>query len=328
MGGVRSAESRSVAETPSHATVASGRGYPGGRPKATYPARMNALRIGWIGTGVMGTSMVRHLLAKGHRVTVHTRTRARAEPLIAEGAAWAGSAAEAADGMDAACSIVGHPEDVEAVHLGPAGTLSAGRPAPLLVDLTTSSPALARRLAEAAAARGVLALDAPVSGGDVGARNGTLSVMCGGTPEAFDRARSVLEAFGRTVVLQGGPGAGQHAKMVNQLLIAGSMLGMAEALAYAKRAGLDPAKVLESVGGGAAASWSLANLAPRVLKGDFAPGFFCEHFLKDLRIALEGARAMGLDMPCAAAAERTYASLCEAGFARSGTQAVVHAYGW
>ena len=289
---------------------------------------MDAMRIGWIGTGVMGSSMVRHLLARGHRVTVHTRTRARAEPLLAEGAVWAATPAEAADGMDAACSIVGHPEDVEAVHLGPTGTLSAARPASVLVDLTTSSPAVARRVATAAAALGVPALDAPVSGGDVGARNGTLSIMCGGSPVAFERARPVLESFGKTIVLQGDAGAGQHAKMVNQLLIAGSMLGMAEALAYAKRAGLDPSKVLESVGGGAAASWSLANLAPRVLKGDFAPGFFCEHFLKDLRIALEGARAMGLDMPCAAAAERTYASLCEAGFARSGTQAVVHAYGW
>jgi len=308
--------------------IASGYGYPGGSARTPYPPVMHALRIGWIGTGVMGTSMVRHLRAKGHHVTVHTRTRARAEPLLAEGAGWAASPADASNGMDAVCSIVGFPEDVETVHLGPAGTLSAERPAPLLVDLTTSSPALARRVAEAAAARGVLAVDAPVSGGDVGARNGTLSVMCGGTPEAFERVRPVLEAFGKTVVLQGGPGAGQHTKMVNQLLIAGTMLGMAEALAYAKRAGLEPSRVLESVGGGAAASWSLANLAPRVLKGDFAPGFFCEHFLKDLRIALEGARAMGLDMPCAAAAERTYASLCEAGFARSGTQAVVHAYGW
>jgi 3-hydroxyisobutyrate dehydrogenase len=289
---------------------------------------MDALRIGWIGTGVMGASMVRHLRAAGHQVTIHTRTRARAEPLLAEGAGWAQTPADAADGMDAVCSIVGHPEDVEAVHLGTGGTLSARRPAPLLVDLTTSSPALARRVAEAAAAKGVLALDAPVSGGDVGARNGTLSVMCGGTPEAFDRAGPILQAFGKTIVLQGPAGAGQHTKMVNQLLIAGSMLGMAEALAYAKRAGLDPTRVLESVGGGAAASWSLANLAPRVLKGDFAPGFFCEHFLKDLRIALDGARSMGLELPCAAAAERTYASLCEAGFARSGTQAVVHAYGW
>ena len=289
---------------------------------------MAFLDIAWIGTGVMGTSMARHLMAAGHRLRVHTRTRARAEALLDAGARWAASPAEASDGADVACSMVGYPEDVEAVHLGPGGTLAAVARPSLLIDFTTSSPAIARRVAEAAAAHGVESLDAPVSGGDVGARNATLSVMCGGSARAFELASPVLGAVGKTIVHQGPAGAGQHTKMVNQLLIAGSMLGLAEALAYARRSGLDPARVLESVGGGAAASWSLANLAPRVLKGDFAPGFFCEHFLKDLRIALAEARAMGLALPCADAAERTYASLCAAGFARSGTQAVVHAYGW
>ena len=172
------------------------------------------------------------------------------------------------------------------------------------------------------------AIDAPVSGGDIGARNATLSIMCGGTEAAFQAARPVLDLLGKTVVLQGPAGAGQHTKMVNQLLIAGTMLGMAEALSYAKKAGLNPETVLQSVGGGAAASWSLTNLAPRILKSDFAPGFFIEHFLKDLRIALDEARALGLDLPCATAAERTYRALAEAGYARAGTQAIVHAYGW
>ncbi|MBU3683504.1 MAG: NAD(P)-dependent oxidoreductase, partial [Phycisphaerales bacterium] len=286
---------------------------------------MASLEIAWIGTGVMGTSMARHLLGAGHRLRVHTRTRARAKAVLDLGARWAATPAEAAEGAEVACSMVGYPEDVEAVHMGPSGTLAAGRRPGLVIDFTTSSPAVARRLAEVASAHGVEALDAPVSGGDVGARNAALSIMCGGSERSFQHALPILSAVGKTIVYQGPAGAGQHTKMVNQLLIAGSMLGLAEALAYARRSGLDPARVLESVGGGAAASWSLANLAPRVLKGDFAPGFFCEHFLKDLRIALDEARAMGLDLPCAAAAERTYASLCEAGFARNGTQAVVHA---
>ena len=197
-----------------------------------------------------------------------------------------------------------------------------------MIDFTTSSPALAQRIAERGAALGTRAIDAPVSGGDVGARNATLSIMCGGTEAAFQAARPVLDLLGKTVVLQGPAGSGQHTKMVNQLLIAGTMLGMAEALSYAKKAGLDPETVLQSVGGGAAASWSLTNLAPRILKSDFAPGFFIEHFLKDLRIALDEARALGLDLPCATAAERTYRALAEAGYARAGTQAIVHAYGW
>jgi len=284
--------------------------------------------IGWIGAGVMGASMARHLMKAGHPLIIHTRTRARAESLLADGARWAESARDVAEEAEIVCSMVGYPEDVEAAHLGPHGTLAAKRAPALLIDFTTSSPALARRIAERAAAAGTLAIDAPVSGGDIGARNATLSIMCGGTDAAFQAAQPLLSLVGKTIVLQGPPGAGQHTKMVNQLLIAGTMLGMAEALSYAKRAGLDPETVLQSVGGGAAASWSLTNLAPRILKSDFAPGFFIEHFLKDLRIALDEARALGLDLPCATAAERTYAALAEAGYARSGTQAIVHAYGW
>lgn len=289
---------------------------------------MALTRIGWIGTGVMGRSMALHLRQAGHPVVVFSRTRERAADLLAAGAEWADSPRTVAERCDIACSMVGLPSDVESIYLGDHGVLSASRVPALLVDFTTSSPALARRIAEAARRKGAEAVDAPVSGGDIGARNATLSIMCGGSDAGFAAARPVLDRLGKTIVLQGGPGAGQHTKMVNQLLIAGTMLGLAEALAYARRSGLDPAKVLESVGGGAAASWSLANLAPRVLKGDFAPGFFVEHFLKDLRIALDEARSMGLELPTAAAAERTYAALAEAGHGRSGTQAIVHAYGW
>ena len=284
--------------------------------------------IGWIGTGVMGVSMARHLMTAGHPLIIHTRTRARAEPLLAAGAQWADSPLAVAERAEIVCSMVGYPEDVEVTHLGPQGTLSAAKAPALLIDFTTSSPALAQRIAERSAALGTHAIDAPVSGGDIGARNATLSIMCGGTEAAFQAARPVLDLLGKTVVLQGPAGSGQHTKMVNQLLIAGTMLGMAEALSYAKKAGLDPETVLQSVGGGAAASWSLTNLAPRILKSDFAPGFFIEHFLKDLRIALDEARALGLDLPCATAAERTYRALAEAGYARAGTQAIVHAYGW
>jgi 3-hydroxyisobutyrate dehydrogenase len=284
--------------------------------------------IGWIGTGVMGVSMAKHLMAAGHPLIIHTRTRERAEPLLAAGAHWAESPLDVAERAEIVCSMVGYPEDVEVTHLGPQGTLSAAKAPALLIDFTTSSPALAQRIAERGAALGTQAIDAPVSGGDIGARNATLSIMCGGTDAAFQAARPVLDLLGKTVVLQGPAGAGQHTKMVNQLLIAGTMLGMAEALSYAKKAGLNPETVLQSVGGGAAASWSLTNLAPRILKSDFAPGFFIEHFLKDLRIALDEARALGLDLPCATAAERTYRALAEAGYARAGTQAIVHAYGW
>lgn len=284
--------------------------------------------IGWIGTGVMGVSMAKHLMAAGHPLVIHTRTRARAEPLLAAGAQWAESPLAVAERAEIVCSMVGYPEDVEVTHLGPQGTLSAAKAPALLIDFTTSSPALAQRIAERSAVLGTHAIDAPVSGGDIGARNATLSIMCGGTEAAFQAARPVLDLVGKTVVLQGPAGAGQHTKMVNQLLIAGTMLGMAEALSYAKKAGLNPETVLQSVGGGAAASWSLTNLAPRILKSDFAPGFFIEHFLKDLRIALDEARALGLDLPCATAAKRTYRALAEAGYARAGTQAIVHAYGW
>jgi 3-hydroxyisobutyrate dehydrogenase len=270
----------------------------------------------------MGQSMVRHLLAAGHVVRVHTRTRDRATALLELGATWADDPRTAAEGSDIAISIVGYPRDVEEVHLGSKGTLHAARPPRYLIDMTTSSPALAIRIAAIAETRGVLALDAPVSGGDIGARNATLSIMVGGDQDAFDAVRPVLATLGKTIVRQGPAGAGQHTKMVNQILIAGTMMGVSEGLLYARKAGLDPATVVSSVGVGAAGSWTVDNLVPRILRGDFRPGFFIEHFVKDLGIALDAAHEMGLDLPAVALAKRLYEAAIADGYGRSGTQAL------
>jgi 3-hydroxyisobutyrate dehydrogenase len=271
----------------------------------------------------MGLPMAGHLMQAGCEVAVHSRTRAKAEPLVADGARWADDPAEAAEGADVAISIVGFPDDVEQTHLGPRGTLAASTPPPVLIDMTTSRPSLARRIASVAAERGVEAVDAPVSGGDVGARNATLSIMVGATEGAFARARPVLARLGRQVVHQGPPGAGQHTKMVNQILIAGTMMGVCEGLLYAGSAGLDPTRVIESVGSGAAGSWSINNLGPRMIDGDFEPGFYIEHFLKDLAIALEEAEAMDLSLPGLTQARKLYEAAAEQGLGRKGTQALL-----
>ena len=284
------------------------------------------MRIAFVGTGVMGSSMAGHLLAAGHQVAIHTRTRAKAERLLAAGATWAESPAAAADGADAALSMVGYPADVDQVWRGPAGFLAAPRPPGLLIDLTTSDPALARELAAAAAARGLEALDAPVSGGDRGAREATLSIMVGGAAAGFERAKPLLGAMGRTIVLQGGPGAGQLCKLANQVAIASGMVAVCEALAFARATGLDPATVLESISGGAAGSWGLSNLAPRVLRGDFAPGFYVRHFTKDLGLALAAARAAKVDLPGLELAARLYREVEAAGDADLGTQALARLY--
>ena len=281
------------------------------------------MRIGWIGTGVMGASMADHLLEAGHDLTVYNRTKARAEMLLKKGAKWADSPAEAAVDAEVVFTMVGYPADVEAVVLGEDGVLSAARPRTVLVDCTTSSPALARRIAAEAQAKGVGALDAPVSGGDIGARNATLSIMVGGDPEVFEKAKPLLELMGKTVVLQGAAGMGQHTKMTNQILVAAGMIGICEALLYAQKSGLDPRRVLESVGGGAAASWSLTNLWPRMIEGDFEPGFYIEHFIKDMGIALEEARAMNLNLPGLELARRLYEKTKQAGHGRKGTQALL-----
>ncbi len=280
------------------------------------------MKIAWIGTGVMGAPMAGHLLDAGHALTVSTRTRAKAEPLLARGARWADTPRAAAEGAEAAAVMVGFPEDVEAVVLGPDGLLAALPSGGLLVDFTTSRPSLAVRIADAAAARRIDALDAPVSGGDVGAREARLAIMAGGTPAAFERARPLLACLGKTVVYQGPAGSGQHAKMVNQILIAGTMMGVCEGLLYARAAGLDPASVLAAVGGGAAASWSLANLYPRLLRGDYQPGFYVEHFVKDLGIALDEAARLHLILPGLTLARQLYEAVKAGGSGRLGTQAL------
>jgi 3-hydroxyisobutyrate dehydrogenase len=280
-------------------------------------------RVGWIGTGVMGASGCRRLLEAGWSLTVSNRTPSKAEPLLAAGASWADTPAAVAAASDVVLTMVGFPSDVREVVLGDEGVLSGVAAGAVLVDLTTSEPSLAVEIARAAEARGVAALDAPVSGGDVGARNGTLSIMVGGAADALDAVRPVLEVLGGTIVHQGGPGAGQHTKMVNQTLIAGTLVGVCEALVYARRAGLDPETVLQSVSSGAAGSWTLSNLAPRALAGDFAPGFFVDHFVKDLGIALREAKAMQVAVPAVALVEQLCVALQAAGHGRDGTQSLV-----
>jgi 3-hydroxyisobutyrate dehydrogenase len=280
-------------------------------------------RVGWIGTGVMGLSMCGHVLDAGYEVTVHNRTRDRAQPLLERGATWADTPGAVAAASDVVCSIVGYPGDVREVLLGDDGALGGAAAGSVLVDLTTSEPSLAVEIAEVAAAKGVACVDAPVSGGDVGARNATLSIMVGGHEEAVERVRPLLETFGKTIVRQGGPGAGQHTKMVNQTLIAGAMIGVCEALLYAYRAGLDLETVLSSVEPGAAGSWSLTNYAPRMLKGDFEPGFVVEHFVKDMGIALAEARRMNLSLPGLALVQQLYVALMAQGQGRKGTQSLI-----
>ncbi len=279
--------------------------------------------LGWIGTGLMGSAMCGHLLAAGHRITLHTRTRARAEDLLARGADWADTPAEVAARSGIVFTMVGFPADVREIVLGEGGVLAGACENAILVDMTTSEPSLAQEIHAAARARGVEAIDAPVSGGDVGARNATLSIMVGGDEGAVEQIRPLLELLGKTIVHQGGPGAGQHTKMVNQILIASGMIGVCEALLYAYKAGLDLETVLAAVSGGAAGSWSLTNYAPRMLKGDFEPGFLVEHFIKDIEIALAEARRMDLALPGLALAHELYLALRAQGDGRKGTQALL-----
>jgi len=279
--------------------------------------------LGWIGSGVMGSSMCGHLLEAGYPVTIFSRTRARAEPLLERGARWAATPAEVASGSDVVFTMVGFPADVREVVLGEAGALAGAREGSVLVDMTTSEPTLAQEIRVAALARGLESIDAPVSGGDVGARNATLSIMVGGDAAAIERVRPLFEIMGKTIVRQGDAGAGQHAKMVNQVLIATLMIGVCEALLYAYKAELDLETVLEAVSGGAAGSWSLTNYAPRMLKGDFEPGFFVEHFIKDRELALGEARRMNLALPGLALAHELYLALRAQGGGRKGTQALL-----
>ena len=282
--------------------------------------------IGFIGLGVMGRSIVGHLLTAGYPVVVYSRTKAKAESSIAAGAHWAATPSELAPRCKLIFTMVGFPADVEEVFLGPHGLMRTAAPSSLLVDLTTSTPSLAKKIAVAAAERDLAALDAPVTGGDVGAKNAMLSIMAGGDSAAFARAEPILRLFGPTVIHHGPPGSGQHAKMCNQIMIACTMIGMCEALAYAQSAGLDPQKMLLSTGGGGAASWALQNLAPRILAGNFGPGFYVKHFCKDLAIALSSAKEMNLDLPGLTLGEKLYRDLAAAGHADDGTQALWKLY--
>ncbi len=279
-------------------------------------------RLGWIGTGVMGKSMAGHLMDKGFSMTVYNRSQAKAQPLLDKGAHWGATPKAVAEQSDVVFSIVGFPVDVRNVILGADGALAGCKSGNILVDMTTSEPSLAVEIAETAKKKGVHSVDAPVSGGDIGAREARLSIMIGGEKEVIDALKPCWEAMGKTIVHQGGAGAGQHTKMVNQTLIASGMVALCEGLLYAYKAGLDLNTVLLSVGPGAAGSWSLSNYGPRIIKNDFAPGFAVEHFIKDMGIALEESKRMGLAMPGLALAHQLYISLKAQGHGRDGTQSL------
>lgn len=280
-------------------------------------------RVGWVGLGVMGRWMCQHVMSKGYSATVYNRTKDKAQPLLDLGAAWADSPRAVAERSDVIFAIVGFPKDVREVFLGDYGALAGCRPGCILVDMTTSEPSLAREIYEAAKAKGVGSVDAPVSGGDVGAREARLSIMVGGDADVVEAVRPLFECMGKTIVHQGGPGAGQHTKMVNQILIATNMIGVCEALLYGYKAGLDLNTVLQSVGGGAAASWSLNNLGPRIIQRNFEPGFFVEHFIKDMGIALAEAERMNLCLPGLALAKQLYEAVRAQGLGRKGTHALM-----
>ncbi|MFO0922305.1 MAG: NAD(P)-dependent oxidoreductase [Pirellulales bacterium] len=284
-----------------------------------------SIHVGWIGTGVMGSSMCGHLIRAGYRVTAYNRSSEKLFKVKELGASAADDVAQLASTCDIVFSIVGFPSDVRQVYLGPNGLVNHARPGSILVDMTTSQPSLAVEIAKAASARGLHALDAPVSGGDIGAREARLSIMVGGDESTFQKVLPLFECMGKTILLQGASGAGQHTKMVNQTLIAANMVGVCEALLYAYKSGLNIERVLESVTPGAAGSWSLSNLAPRMVRGDFAPGFFVDHFVKDMGIVLDEASRMRLALPGLGLAHQLYVALQAQGGGLDGTQALIRA---
>ncbi len=287
---------------------------------------MSKERVAFIGIGVMGKSMAGHLLDAGYPVSVYNRTKSKADDLVARGAEWREAPADAAADADIVITIVGFPQDVEETYFGPQGVFQTLESGGLVIDMTTSSPLLAKKIAEEGSKRGIGALDAPVSGGDLGAREARLSIMVGGEETDFERAKPLFEIMGKNIHLQGPAGSGQHTKMSNQIAIAAAMVSIAESLAYAKASGLDPKRVLASIESGAAGSWSLSNLAPRALDGDFAPGFYVKHFIKDMGIALESAKEMGLALPGLAMAKGLYDRLAADGGADDGTHALFRFY--
>jgi 3-hydroxyisobutyrate dehydrogenase len=278
--------------------------------------------VGFVGLGVMGKSMAGHILAAGYPLFVYTRTKSKAEPLLQKGAKWADSSKELAEKASVIFTIVGFPQDVEEVYLGENGLITNGRKHSYLVDMTTSSPTLAEKLYEEGKKKGISVLDAPVSGGDIGAREARLAIMVGGDKEAFDYVCPLFEIMGKNITYLGGAGAGQHTKMANQVAIASGMIGVCEALVYAKKAGLDVQKVVDTISTGAAASFSLSSYAPRILREDYSPGFFIKHFIKDMTIALNEAEKMGIPLPGLSLAKQMYEKLAAQGEENSGTQAL------
>lgn len=287
---------------------------------------MEYKKIGFIGTGVMGASIVKHLLNAGFEVTVYTRTKSKAAELLALGAKWANTPAEASKDQQIIFTMVGYPKDVEEVYSGEEGIFSVANKDTIVVDMTTSEPTLAQKIYEQAKTLQIHSLDAPVSGGDVGAKNGTLSLMIGGDFAVFEKIKPIFEVFGQNIVYQGEAGSGQHTKMCNQIVIASGMIGVCEAMAYGLKAGLKMEDVLRSITAGAAGSWSLSNLAPRMLKGDLEPGFYIKHIIKDMKIALDEAERMNLQLPGLALAKSMYDKLLEEGYGDNGTQALIKYY--
>jgi 3-hydroxyisobutyrate dehydrogenase len=290
---------------------------------AMSKAEPGKTRVGWIGTGVMGRWMCQHLMTKGYKPTVYNRTKEKAQPLLDAGAAWADTPKAVAERSDVVFAIVGFPKDVREVFLGPQGALAGSRSGATLVDMTTSEPSLAREIYTAAKAKGVAAIDAPVSGGDVGAKNAALSIMIGGDVEAVETVKPLFECMGKTIIHQGEPGAGQHTKMVNQILIAANMVAVCEGLLYGYKAGLNLETVFQSVSVGAAGSKALEVLGPRIMARNFEPGFYVEHFIKDMGIALDEAKRMGIVVPGLALAHQLYLAVQAQGWGRKGTHALM-----
>ena len=280
------------------------------------------MNIGWIGTGVMGSSMAGHLQKAGHNLSVFNRSKEKTDALVSKGARWCSSPAEVAKNSEIVFTIVGHPADVREVYLGENGILKAESPCSIVVDMTTSQPSLAKMIFEESAKRGIESLDAPVSGGDVGARDAKLAIMVGGKKEIFEKVLPLFQLMGPTISYMGEPGAGQHTKVCNQIVVAGNMIGTCEALLYAARQGLDKQEVIDIVGKGAASSWIINNLGPRIVKGNYDPGFFVEHFIKDMGIALGEASAVGFSLPGLALVHQLYIAVKAQGHSRSGTQAL------
>ncbi|MEC8333765.1 MAG: NAD(P)-dependent oxidoreductase [Verrucomicrobiota bacterium] len=282
--------------------------------------------IGFVGTGVMGSPMAAHILKEGYKLYVYNRTSTKAQSLIDSGAHLCENPGQVAKNCDVIFAIVGFPQDVESVFLGSDGIVENAKSGAIIVDMTTSRPALAKKIANIAAKKGIQSLDAPVSGGDIGARSGSLSIMVGGERDAYDQIFPLFQLMGENVVYHGPAGSGQHTKMANQIAIASTMLAMCESLTYAKKAGLDPQAVLKSISNGAAGSWTLDNLAPRILREDYEPGFFVKHFIKDMQIAIDSGESMGVDISGLKIAKTKFDQIAEEGFLEKGTQSLIKAY--